>query len=249
MTSLPRPRRSFSCAIVNFRTIAIYGDRYDVESFDPGYAGTYAVRLCKHGSDAVYDVHRSHDGLVVCDCPSYVVTHDGTVSMCKHGRALVQLGMIDPPFCPPAPFELGISEPAAAPVYALTAGPADPIRAQSLFDGPVPDPTDATDWDLDDRIGLGPDSDPEATDWDLDDRIGLGPDSDPDGDPAAGLPLADYVRGEAAWYRLQGGAAALLVAETLETLARGLDACTTPGKAITPDLYRDRIEVLNRDCS
>ena len=47
-------------------------------------------------------------GLVVCDCPSYVSTHEGTCSTCKHGTALVEVGLLDPVNHAPAETGSGI---------------------------------------------------------------------------------------------------------------------------------------------
>lgn len=79
--------------------IQIKGLSYTVESIDPGQFGTVAYRLTKHAADgAVYDVIRTYEGFVECDCPSYESTHRGNgYGMCKHGAALVQLGRLAAP--------------------------------------------------------------------------------------------------------------------------------------------------------
>lgn len=71
---------------------------YNVGPLPAGEFGTRAFRLTKHSAkDDCYDVIRTHDGLVECSCPSYEVTHRGTSSVCKHGRALVAMGLLDAP--------------------------------------------------------------------------------------------------------------------------------------------------------
>lgn len=99
LTRKPRSSKSksFACRLVS-ATIEINGTLYSAEPIDPHEEGTAAFRLGKMAGDgAVYDVVRDHSGLVRCDCPSYVSTHEGTASMCKHGRALVALGLVEVP--------------------------------------------------------------------------------------------------------------------------------------------------------
>ncbi len=95
--------RPFTCSFVSM-TIEISDVRYGVASIDPGEFGTKAFRLSKHSGDhAVYDVVRQHDGVVACDCPDYEARHRGNgYGMCKHGRALVELGLMPAPIAPPA---------------------------------------------------------------------------------------------------------------------------------------------------
>jgi hypothetical protein len=78
-------------------TLLIKGLVYSVSKIDPGEEGTAAFRLDKVHGEGVYDVVRTHDGRVVCDCPSYVMTFERTASTCKHGRALVESGYLDRP--------------------------------------------------------------------------------------------------------------------------------------------------------
>lgn len=98
-----RNPKSLKPAVVSL-ALAIDHIVYQVEPVAPGEFGTKAFRLAKKGADgAVYDVIRTHAGLVECDCPSYEATHRGTISACKHGRALVQLGLLDAPAYVAAP--------------------------------------------------------------------------------------------------------------------------------------------------
>jgi hypothetical protein len=98
-------------------TLNIRGLAYRVEPIDPGEEGTAAYRVSKQRGEGVYDVVRTHEGLVICDCPSYVCTFEGTAETCKHGMALVQAGLLQAPR--PVP-----TKPAVAPVT-----PADVKRA------------------------------------------------------------------------------------------------------------------------
>jgi hypothetical protein len=86
--------------------LTIKGNAYTISPIEPVEEGTAAFRLDKLAGDGVYDVVRNHDGLVVCDCPDYVCRHAGTASLCKHGRALIEAGMLAAP-CP---------KPAVAPI-------------------------------------------------------------------------------------------------------------------------------------
>jgi hypothetical protein len=88
----------FSCELVQ-ATIRISGVLYTVEPIAPGEDGTAAFRLQKQAGDgAIYDVIRRHDGLVACDCPHYTARIEGlSCDCCKHGLALVELGLIEAP--------------------------------------------------------------------------------------------------------------------------------------------------------
>lgn len=110
--------KAFACSL----TAEINGQPYGVEPIDPGECGTKAYRLTKRWADgAVYDVIREDDGHVACDCPDYEARHRGNgFGMCKHGRSLVTLGLLDAPKAP---------EPAARPFAAGV--PSDRDRAAS----------------------------------------------------------------------------------------------------------------------
>src|SRR3954469_9802287 len=100
--SITRNRKpvKFSCEFVSI-VVRINDVRYAVDPIDPGEDGTRAFRLCKASGDhEVYDVIRTHFGTVECSCPSYEATHRGTASTCKHGRALVTLGLMPGPVAP-----------------------------------------------------------------------------------------------------------------------------------------------------
>ena len=78
--------------------VVIFGTRYAATAIDPGEFGTEAIRLRKQDGDmAVYDVIRTHDGLLECSCPSWVMQHANKPTTCKHGRALAAAKLIDPP--------------------------------------------------------------------------------------------------------------------------------------------------------
>jgi hypothetical protein len=96
-----RTARPFACSM----TVEINGQSYGVEPIDPGECGTKAFRLAKRWADgAVYDVIRDNDGHVACDCPDYECRHRGNgFGLCKHGKALVALGLIDAPKAPESP--------------------------------------------------------------------------------------------------------------------------------------------------
>lgn len=97
--SAPRvkPSRPLTASL----TLTINGTRYNVTAIrgiqDPEIQAAW--RLEKHGDpDAVYDVARGTDGLVTCSCPSYEVTYRGNgLATCKHGSAVVQLGLLPAP--------------------------------------------------------------------------------------------------------------------------------------------------------
>lgn len=92
--------RPFSAEFVSV-VIRINDVRYGADEIPAGEFGVQAWRLSKASGDhEVYDVIRTHRGLVECSCPSYVSTHAGTSSYCKHGRALIQLGLLPTPTLP-----------------------------------------------------------------------------------------------------------------------------------------------------
>lgn len=105
------------------QTIEIKGTTYGVERIDPGFAGVAAVRLIKLASaDTCYDVVRQDDGLIVCDCPDFVVRHEGKGTCCKHGKAAVAAGLLE------------TSAPVASPTPAPVKAPASfaPITRKDL---------------------------------------------------------------------------------------------------------------------
>jgi len=74
--------------------VEIKGASYLVRPIPAGECGVSAVRLTKLASHESYDVIRHHDGLVACDCPSYIFTHEGKSTTCKHGMACMVHGLL-----------------------------------------------------------------------------------------------------------------------------------------------------------
>ncbi len=103
MTRKPRTVKPKAAPVVSL-ALAIDHVVYQVEPIPAGEFGSKAFRLVKRAGDgAVYDVVRTHDGLVECDCPSYETTYRGTCGTCKHGSAMIAVGLIDAPaWTPPA---------------------------------------------------------------------------------------------------------------------------------------------------
>jgi hypothetical protein len=100
MSTITRPRNRVKVSTLPLDaklTLAIRGTSYSVTPIPPGPDNSRAWRLAKlGGKNEVYDLARTTEGLVVCDCPSYVATHEGTSSACKHGLSLIQVGLLDP---------------------------------------------------------------------------------------------------------------------------------------------------------
>lgn len=95
--------RPFSCKFISV-IIEINGFRYNVDPLPIWDDADRTYRLTKHSRDGVaYDVTRTRDGCVVCDCPDFEQRHRDAGTMCKHGRALVELGLMLAPVAPPAP--------------------------------------------------------------------------------------------------------------------------------------------------
>lgn len=99
MLTITAPRPKVKPARRCGLTLSICGTKYRVRPIPAGEFGTRAYRLSKLAADgAVYDVIRSHHGLVECDCPDYEARRRGlTTQPCKHGAALVAVGMLDAP--------------------------------------------------------------------------------------------------------------------------------------------------------
>jgi hypothetical protein len=99
MSTIVRPRPPVKPArkpVVASLHLTINGVDYACLPIAPGPDNTRAFRLVKEGrEDSVYDVARTTEGLVVCDCPSYEATYRGNgLATCKHGQALVQVGLL-----------------------------------------------------------------------------------------------------------------------------------------------------------
>jgi hypothetical protein len=78
-------------------TITLGGKSYGVESIPPGGFGDRAWRL-SGPEGQVYDVIRTHFGIVECDCPSYEFRLKGNcITPCKHGAALIAVGLLQAP--------------------------------------------------------------------------------------------------------------------------------------------------------
>src|SRR5262249_31928080 len=100
-TQKPRSRKakaSFHCRLISAE-VEVGGHRYHVEPIPAGEDGSAAFRMVKCGSnDAVYDLVRTHAGIIECSCPDYEVRRRGlTCDPCRRGRPLRGLGRRDPP--------------------------------------------------------------------------------------------------------------------------------------------------------
>jgi hypothetical protein len=113
--------RPFTCSFISV-TIEINDARYSVDPIAPGEFGMKAFRLTKRAGGAfgtsVYDVIHRHDGTLSCDCPDFVARHEDHGGMCKHIRALVELGLM------PAP---SVTTPALAVAPAPCGSPSEPV--------------------------------------------------------------------------------------------------------------------------
>ena len=89
---MPRPMKNDSVSL----TLRIGDTNYDVQLL----AGSFRLRKIQ-GSGA-YHVARSEVGFVECTCPDFVQRGRAEWRMCKHGRALIALGLI-PPLVTPNP--------------------------------------------------------------------------------------------------------------------------------------------------
>lgn len=94
-----RPARPFDCAMGpgadGEDVVTINGTAYYLDRIPAGECGTDAYTLEKRADGTRYAVLRTHAGLVECDCPDYETRHRHIdTGTCKHGRALVELGLL-----------------------------------------------------------------------------------------------------------------------------------------------------------
>ena len=76
--------------------IEIKGATYEVTPIDPGFAGVAAVEVRKFNGES-YAVTLQADGRAVCECPSYLYTHEDRGTCCKHGLAVIEAGFPEGP--------------------------------------------------------------------------------------------------------------------------------------------------------
>lgn len=247
--------------------LEVNGTAYVVTPIDPGPDNQKAWRLEKlTGDGKVYDVARTVLGLVECDCPDYEARHRGNgLGTCKHGTALVMVGLLDTPTTVGIPTGLLNSANPIAPdfdePYVIAnivargdacwinqgpkGGPTPPcwtttqLLLNSAKADPEPEPAPDTDGISYEDDGLGLDDDEDA------DEDGLGGDWDDESrwEPGAGpgLSLAQLADHEAAIYRSWRTDAGRLFADHMAHLAsliRSLDA-------MTPGAFLDRLDAMH----
>jgi hypothetical protein len=138
MATVSKSRPCVKPAFAASLAVTINGQAYQASPIEPGGFGTKAFRLAGEQGQ-VYDVIRTHFGLVECDCPHYEMRLKGNCcDCCKHGAALVALGLLEAP------------------------EPVEPARdAWEAFDGFTvelgPDPADRDWYDAQDRDDAGDD--------------------------------------------------------------------------------------------
>lgn len=218
--------------------LTIKGTAYDVAPLDAGECGSRAFRLTK-ADGAAYDVVRTAH-TVECDCGDYEFRHRGTAGLCKHGRALVALGLVEAPAeAPPAAFveavreaigdpaDLGPEGPVSLEEYLATVGADVPTDgfADELLREVGPEPLDAPAEDP--LAAVGPDGHLFARPA----RTFLRAAEGPALAPVRPLPLPDgrydlagLVAGQAAFLRGQGSAPFALMAAALDRLAADIRA-------------------------
>jgi hypothetical protein len=237
--------KPFTCSFVAM-TIEISDVRYACDPIDPGESGTRAFRLTKHGKDRdVYDVLRRHDGTVACDCPDFEFRHEGlTDAPCKHGRALVELGLMPAPLAPESAPAVEVIEPAPPAPCCTPEEPAPCLACTPAEPAPVAEPAPDPDAFPPDQVDPGDvESPPELWPDECDDHVwNLGP--DPADEPAPPtLSLAELVDRQADAYRAWPLDAGQMIARALDELALRVRLTD----ASTPAEFAARVEVLDRD--
>lgn len=86
--------------------------------------GTVAFALANTDTGHTYHVHRDTHGEVCCDCPDFTLRRAGSGKSCKHGKALVDLGLV------PA------TTPRVLPTFANREAPAPAHRWARFIPGP-----------------------------------------------------------------------------------------------------------------
>ena len=85
--------------------VGIAGFSYRIEPRPIAPAvGSVAFSLHDLDRNRLHHVHRDPAGVVACDCGDYVFRRAGTSALCKHGRRLIELGLISattPTILPP----------------------------------------------------------------------------------------------------------------------------------------------------
>jgi hypothetical protein len=74
--------------------VEIKGAKYLVEPIAPGEFGVSAVRLVKLASGIAYDLLRTNDNQLQCDCPDFEVRHADKGTCCKHLAYAVANGLL-----------------------------------------------------------------------------------------------------------------------------------------------------------
>ncbi len=73
--------------------IAGFAYRLDPIAIAPS-VGSVAYSLHDTARNRLHHVHRDNSGEVVCDCPDFAFRRQGSGQTCKHGRRLLELGLI-----------------------------------------------------------------------------------------------------------------------------------------------------------
>ena len=269
MSTLPAPRPASKVAEAQAlappsawpveTTLTIQGVAYHVRSLSlhPEF-GTCAYRLSKRSGDfAIYDVVRTAAGVVECDCASYEFNCRGTLGLCKHGRAVVEAGLLERPGqpAPARPSIPGVTrvrdefdEPAdVRPMPSQRPGFAEELAAAVERAGETVIPTEG-EGRGDAGEDLGPadpiddltaddlaDGDDQAdADWDDDAVWNLGP-------APATFTMAQVVEMQVRGYEAWGNELGDILAHHMKALADELGIV----RASTPDQWLDRRAVLD----
>lgn len=201
------------------QTIEIKGTRYAVARIEHGPDGTAAYRLVKlGGKNEVYDVLRTHFGLIECTCPHYELRLKGnTVASCKHGDALVKAGLLEAPA-----FDAGNPQPAA-----IDLGDDDATELAVDFEIPAAAAGETITCEV-----IEPTEEDWADYWQFSEAVDA---SEPEPSEPL-LPFADWIETQAAYFRSLGTEAAAWLAGKVDDLAADARFMGARG----PESYEDR---------
>ncbi len=74
---------------------AIHGFVYTVKPIPAGECGSVAFAMHRIDTNHTYHIVRDGFGEVTCSCPDFELRRAGTGQPCKHGRKLIELGLIE----------------------------------------------------------------------------------------------------------------------------------------------------------
>jgi hypothetical protein len=111
--------------------VAITGFVYEVAPIPAGECGSVAFSMHKTATNNTYHILLDNHGELTCDCPDFEFRRAGTGQPCKHGRSLIELGMVNPSI--PARQPAASPSPSAARRRRFVPSPEEMAEAAQMF--------------------------------------------------------------------------------------------------------------------